>query len=192
MKIQWLKKIFCIAAFALLSAPSVLQAADQRKIPLDIYLIIDTSEGLIPARSEIIGWVNDQVIDRLLQEGDRLVIWSAGPAAKIIYTETIGSTKDKAKNELLNLDVSGSSADFSAALSDAASRAARENPDRNRISYTILVSSSAENLAPSLDDSNSLFRWSRAEKYSRWQVLVADPNIDQRVRQAAASYMNSR
>jgi len=192
MKTQFYRKLTCIVFFAVLLAPHLLPAADQRTIPLDLYLIIDASEGFRDARNETIAWINEQVIDRLLQQGDRLVIWSAGSSARIIHTETIGARKDEAREKLRNLEISGGRADFSGALRDAASRAARDNPNKARISYTMLVSGSAENLAPALTGNASLFRWSRAEKYARWQVLVADPNIDQRVRQAAASYMSSR
>ena len=192
MKTQFTFKLLCLFVLAVLLAPGFLQAADQRTIPLDMYLIIDTSEGFREARSETIAWINDQVIEKLLQEGDRLIIWSAGPSARIIHTETISAKKDEAKEKLRNIEISGKNADFSGALREAASRAASDNPGRNRISYTLLVSGSAENLAPALEGNPRLFRWSRAEKYSRWQVLVADPNIDQRVRQAAAAYMSNR
>ncbi|MCL2833965.1 MAG: hypothetical protein FWD78_12405 [Treponema sp.] len=192
MKTQFLRKILLMVSLGVFLTPFHLKAADQRTIPLDMYLIIDTSEGFRDTQSETINWINDQVIDRLLQEGDRLMIWSAGPAAQVIYTETIGAKKDDAKAKLLNLTISGRNADFSGALRDAASRAAKDNPDRKRISYTMLVSGSAENLAPALGGSGNLFRWSRAEKYDRWQILVADPNIAQRVSRAAASYMGTR
>jgi len=174
-------------------APCLLTAQERRSIPLDLYLIIDTSEGFQEARNETVNWLNEQVIDRLLMEGDRMVIWSAGSTARVIHSETVGTQKNEAKDKLRNIEISGSVADFSGALGDAASRATRENPRGDRISYTMIVSGSAENLAPSIEgNSSGIFRWFRAEKYSRWQVLVAGPNINQKVRQAAAAYMSSR
>ena len=186
-------RLMFILILAVLAAPGLLMAADQRTIPLDLYLIIDTTEGFREAREETVAWINEQVLDRLLQEGDRLVIWSAGTTARIIHTETIGAGKDDAKNKVRNLEITGRNADFTGALREASSRASQENPGGNRISYTLLVSASAENLAPSIETGSAgLFRWFRTEKYDRWQALVVDPNINQRVHQAAAAYMASR
>jgi hypothetical protein len=171
--------------------PVFVLAEDRRSIPLDLYLIIDSSEKFREIKDETTAWINEQIIDRLLQEGDRLVIWSAGDAATIIYAETIGASKDEAKNKIRNLEIQGRSPDFGSALQEATSRAAQGSA--SRISMTLLVST-AESLAPSLGGSSAgLFRWSRVEQYSRWQALVVAPsNLGEKVRRAAASYMNSR
>ena len=182
---------FLLWIFAVFMAPGLLTAQDRRTIPLDLYLIIDVSEGFRENRNETIAWINEQIIDRLLQEGDRVVIWTAGTEARVIHTETIGNQKNDVKDKLNNLEISGAAANFSGAMNEAASRASRENPGGNRISYTLLVSSSAANLAPSIGGSSSgLFRWFRTERYSKWQVLVAAPNIVQRARQAASAFMS--
>jgi hypothetical protein len=180
-------KTFLMVFLVLFLMPAFLKAEDGRTIPLDLYLIIDTSERFRENSSEILTWINEQVIDRMLQEGDRLVIWSAGETAGVIYSETIGAAKDEVKNRLQNLDIRGGNADFGGALRDAASRAARDSA--NRLSMTLLVSSSAANLAPSLGGTAGLFRWSRVEQYSRWQALVVAPAIDAQVRRAASAYM---
>jgi len=192
MKTNLALYIFLMGIITVFTAPQ-LRAADRRTMPLDLYLIIDSSEGFSEARDETVAWINEQVIDRLLQEGDRLVIWSAGPSARLIHSETVGARKDDAKNKVRNLEISGKTPDFTGALREASARANQENPDGKRISYTLLVSASAENLAPAIErGSAGLFRWFRTEKYARWQALVADPNINQKVRQAAASYMSGR
>jgi hypothetical protein len=181
-------KTFLMVFLVLFLMPAYLRAEDSRTIPLDLYLIIDTSERFRENSGEILAWINEQVIDRMLQEGDRLVIWSAGETSGIIYSETIGAGTDDVKNRLRNLEIQGRNPDFSSALREAASRAARDSA--NRLSMTLLVSSSAANLAPSLETGSAgLLRWSRVELYSRWQALVVAPAIDAEVRRAAAAYM---
>jgi len=185
------RRLFYLLIFAVILTPNI--RADTRKMPLDLYLIIDASEGFREAKDETVAWINEQVIDRLLQEGDRIVIWFAGTGARMIHSETVGARRDEAKNKIRNIDISGNNPDFMGALRDAASRASRENPDGKRISYTLLVSASAENLAPAIETSSAgLFRWFRTEKYARWQAIVADPGINQKVRSAAAAYMSGR
>ena len=187
-----IKSLLITCVLILFPVSSFLGAEDSRSLPLDLYLIIDASEGFLESKDETVAWINAEVIDRLLQEGDRLVIWSAGEKAAIIYSETVGAQKEEAKQKLLNLETNGKNADFAAAIREAASRSGLDETGRKRISYALLVSGSAENLAPALEGSSAgLFRWSRAEKYSRWQALVIAPNIGEKVRRAAADYMSS-
>jgi hypothetical protein len=191
MKTTKIKTLFFFVFLVLFLMPVQLWADDSRAVPLDLYLIIDTSERFRETSGEIISWINEQYIDGVLQEGDRLVIWSTGNTARIIYTETIGSGTSEAKDTLRNLEIGGANADFSGALREATSRAASDSA--NRLSLTLLISSSAENLAPSLGNGSAgLFRWSRVAQYSRWQALVVAPAIDAEVRRAAAAYMAGR
>lgn len=193
MKATYFRRFIRGWLFLLLLVPGFLWAADNRKLPLDLYLIVDSSRGFQGSKNETVAWINEQIIDRLLQQGDRLVIWSAGDAVKVIYSETIGAQKNDAKDKLKALETQGRNADFSGALREAFTRSGQDNSGGKRLSMTLLVSGSAENLAPSLEGSSaSLFRWSRAEEYSRWQALVVAPGIGEKVRQAAASYMSSR
>jgi hypothetical protein len=102
----------------------------------------------------------------------------------------MGPEKDEAKEKLINLEIEGKTADFTAAIFEAASRSGAGRDTADRINYTLIVSGSVENLAPALEGSSAgLFRWSRAEKYSRWQAFVVAPGISEKVHQAAASYM---
>ena len=186
------RKFISALAFLVILIPGLLKAEDLRSIPLDLYLIVDASEGFQRTREEAVAWINDEVIDRLLQEGDRLVIWSAGETARIMHSETIGSEKNEAKQKLENLEILGRSADISTAIREAVLRSQRDTgPDR--ISFTLMVGGSAGILAPALRGNTAgLFRWSKAVKYSRWQALVLAPGIGEDVRKAAAAYMASR
>ena len=174
-------------------APVFLQAEDRRSLPLDLYLIVDGSSMLKDAKDEAIAWINRDIVDGILQEGDSLTIWSAGDKAQLIYAEAIGARKDGVKEKLLSLDTSGRRADFTGALREAASRASRGAEDRKRLSITMVVSASAASLAPALEgNSAGLFRWYRVDEYVRWQALFVAPDIGDKVIRTAAAYMGGR
>ena len=172
----------------------LLNAEDKRSLPLDMYLIIDGSSSLESSKSETIAWINDQVIDRILMDGDKITIWTAGERARIIHSDTLSGAagKKEIKDKLAALETGGKAADFSGALSDVASRLSQSS-GQNRLPYTMLVTASAEGMEPALSGSSQgLFRWFRSEKYERWQVLVVAPDIGRKVQQTAAAYMSSR
>ncbi|MCL2232330.1 MAG: VWA domain-containing protein [Treponema sp.] len=190
MQITLLRKIFIV--FIFVGFMPLLNATDRRAIPLDMYLIIDGSSALEQSRSEIVAWVNEHVVDRILEDGDSITIWSAGDSARIIHSATIsGEAGIREVRETLGaLDARGGTADFAGALRDVASRTAQTG--RSRLSHTMLIAASAEGLHPALTGGAQLLRWSRSEKSARWQVLVVSPNIGGRVQQAAAAYMASQ
>ena len=171
---------------------SFLRADDKRGIPLDLYLGIDCSESITDVKNEALTWVSSKIVDRLLVEGDKVTIWSAGDRAQIIHNgEISGGGKQEIMDLLQNLVTNGKTADFPGALRDLAPRVSQT--DQNRLSYTVIVTSSAGGLESALTGSSqSLLRWSRSEKYSGWQVLVAAPDIAPNVRQAALNYMSSQ
>jgi hypothetical protein len=173
--------------------PNSLLADDKRVIPLDLYLVIDSSESINGVKDEALTWVYSNVVDRLLVEGDKITIWSAGDSARIIHNGEITASggKQEIRDLLQNLVTNGKGADFPGALRDLAGRVSQT--DQNRLSYTVLVTSSAGGLESALTGSSqTLLRWSRSEKYSGWQVLVAAPGIAPKVQQAALNYMSSQ
>jgi len=173
----------------------LLNAQDRRTIPLNMYLIIDGSSALERSRNEIVAWLNEQVVDRILMDGDNITIWAAGDSARVIHSATISGEagKREIRERLQTLDARGETADFSGALRDVASRLSQTASDRSRLSYAMLIAASAEGLQPALaGGGQQLLRWSRSEKSSRWRALVVAPNIGGRVQQAAAAYMSSQ
>jgi len=191
MQVSILRKIFLLAILA--GGVSMLDAQQRRSIPLDMYLIIDSSSALEQSRGEILSWIHEQVVDRILMEGDRITIWAAGDSARVIHSATISGDagKREIRERLQTLEASGQTPDFPGALRDLYSRLAQS--DRNRLSYSMLITASVMGLQPTLTgNAQHLLRWSRSEKSSRWQALVVSPNIGGRVRQAAAAYMSSQ
>jgi hypothetical protein len=186
------KRLFIILIF-LVGFSFFLKADDRRTIPLDFYLIIDCSESINTAKNDALAWVSSKVVDRLLIEGDKVTIWSAGDSAQIIYNGEISASGGKGEitDLLQNLVTNGKTADFPGALRDMALRVSQTS--QSRLSYTVIVTSSAGSLESTLiGSSQAMLRWSRAEKYSGWQVFVAAPDIAPKVRQAALNYMSSQ
>jgi len=170
-----------------------LSAEDKRVIPLDLYLVIDGSRALQSSKNDVVSWINDQVVENILMDGDKIAIWLAGENARLIYSETFSGQTGKTgiRDILTRMDISGGTADFSGALRDAASRASRT--PGGRLAVTMLITASAEVLEPAIAGSGQgMIRWFRSEKYERWQVLIVGPDLGKKVQQAAAAYMSSR
>ena len=162
---------------------SPVYGENTRSVTMDMNLIIDGSGALSNVISEVKDWVSG-TLDQLLVTGDRITIWSAGPAAKIVYSQTIQNDADReaAKKALRELSAEGDRADFSGALREAASRSPAA-----AITYTLLISASAAALSPALTGTQAnLMRFSRVESFRGWQTMVVGLNFDSKVRQAAA------
>ena len=186
-----IRKLYFLTVL-LIFLPVFLTAEDKRIIPLDMYLIIDDSSSMQASKNDAIGWINEQVIDRILADGDKITIWTAGDKAEINYSDTISGDAGKktVKDKLLAMGSEGKTADFTGALIDAASRISQT--PRDRLSYTMLITASAEGLEPVLTgNSPGNLKWFRSEKFQRWQVLVVAPDIGGKVQQAAAAYMRT-
>jgi hypothetical protein len=187
------KRRLFIILIILVGFISVINADDRRVIPLDLYLVIDCSESINSVKNDTFTWVYANIIDRLLVEGDKVLIWSAGDKARIIYNGDISASggKSEIRDLLQSLATNGESADFSGALKDLEPRVS--GTAQSRLPYTVLVASSAGKLESALaGSSRTLLRYSRSEKYSGWQILIAAPDIAPKVKQAAASYMSSQ
>jgi len=186
-------KRFFIILIVLVGFSSFLKADDKRSVPLDLYLVIDCSESINSVKGDVLAWVSSKIVDRLLIEGDKVTIWSAGDSARIIYNGEISASggKQEITNLLQNLVTNGKTADFPGALRDLAPRVSQTS--QNRLSYSVIITSSAGGLESALTGSSqSLLKWSRSEKYSGWQALVVAPDIAPKVRQAALAYMSSQ
>ena len=169
-----------------------LDAEDSRVIPMDYYLIIDGSQSFQGSKAGAISWINEQVVDRLLMDGDRVTILVAGDSAEVVFSGAVSGDKGAIKDNLANLSTTGRSADFSGALRNVNTRISGAGGGTGRLSYTMLITASADGLERAIaGDTQGLLRWFRTEKYEQWQVLIVAPDIGRRVNQAAAAYMNS-
>ena len=190
MKSNILKKLIILTI--LVNFMPLLSAEDKRTIPLDMYLIVDGSTALDTSKSDVISWIDRQVVDRILTEGDRITVLSAGNSAQVIYSETISAASGKGalKDKLKALNTGGKSADFSGAMREVLAKVAQT--PKERLACTMLITASAEGMEPAISGSSqNLLRWFRSEKYERWQVLVVAPDIGKKVQQNAQAYMSS-
>jgi len=186
------RRLFLILII-LVGFSSFLKADDKRVIPLDLYLVIDCSESINSVKNDAFDWVYSNVVDRLLLEGDKVTIWSAGDRAQIVHNGEISASggKEEIRDLLQNLATNGKSADFSGALLDLEPKVS--GTGQSRLPFTVLVTSSAARLEDALTGSSRpLLRWSRSEKYSGWQIIITATDIAPKVRQAAASYISSQ
>jgi hypothetical protein len=178
--------IIAILVMVVCGAFFPLFGADQRNTPLTVFLIVDGSQELSGVLNEVYSAISDGLVDGVLQNGDRLTIWSAGKTAQILYSETIKAANDKEniKTVLKNLPAQGDTADFAGALQNVSA----QKSDRN-IQIAMLVSASHTTLSPALLGTTAqMLRFSRVTEYTGWRVLVVAPDINERVRQAAAAY----
>ena len=189
MRNTQLKYIFCLVILVISLLP--LSAEDKRTIPLDMYLIVDDSTTMKNSKNDVFAWINEQVVDRIMADGDKITIFAAGDSARVIYSDDISSAgKTGIKGSFDSLNAEGKTADFSGALSEVNSRVSR-TPE-SRLAITMLISGSAEILEPAIaGNAQGLLRWFRSEKYERWQALVVAPNIGGKVRNATVAYMSS-
>ncbi|MCL2070301.1 MAG: hypothetical protein FWH19_04870 [Treponema sp.] len=166
-----------------------LEAQNARRVPMNLYLIVDDSAALQVSKNEAIGWVRENLLDQALMDGDRISIWAASDSSQMIYSETFSAaTRQQVLDRLQAMPMTSRSADFAGAMRDLSARTA-QSP--GGMTVIMLITGSAGGLAPALSGpQQELFRWFRSERYERWQVLVVNPDISQRIRQAADSFMN--
>ena len=186
-----IKKHLFLSFFLVFLIPA--GAENNRDIALDMFLIIDSSQAMETPKNEVISWLNDRVIDEILINGDSITVWAAGERAEIIYSDTISTdtSKSELRERIRNLNTDGRAADFTGALRELEPRVSGVPQDR--LAYSMLITSSAEGLVPLLTGTaQQIFRWSRSERYERWQVFIFAPDIGPRVQQAASAFLGAR
>jgi len=164
---------------------------DSQRPPIDINLIIDGSLSSASVKNEVTSWVCNR-IDQILNDGDNVRIWSAGAAARVIYSGFVNNAAEieTVKKSIRELSESQSGVDFSGALKEAANRASVLQ--NSSYSYTLLISASADALASVLSGPQAnLLRYSRVEEFPAWRAIVVGMNIDAKVKRAAAAFWGS-
>ncbi|MDR2398102.1 MAG: hypothetical protein LBD74_05000 [Spirochaetaceae bacterium] len=161
---------------------------DTRSIPLELFLIIDGSAALSSVQDEVVRWLHEQVVDRILREGDTFTVWLAREKGEAIFSERLRGVGDKAriKRVLQALPLQEGSVNFAVPIREATARSQRSSA----LTYTLLISGYASGPTPSLGgDAVGLLRFTRVEEFSGWRATVVGLGINSRVRQAAAAYM---
>jgi hypothetical protein len=179
-----------IGIFLLLGVSPLLRGAEPRTIPIDVYIVIDGSSAMERGRQDAVTWLCT-IVDGMLQQGDRLWIWTAAAQPVLIYSGTLGTDKNSTKTLIRSIQFQGDRADYRAALREA--QATLANQGGKRLSYTLLISGSGAKDPPSQEaESAGLLRYSRVESFSGWRVLTVGLDISPKVRQSSAYYMQNR
>ncbi|MDR2501170.1 MAG: hypothetical protein LBD37_08865 [Treponema sp.] len=162
--------------------------AGGRTIPLNMYIIIDGSSAFTRRKDAALAWLCEYAADTLLQEGDAVTVWLAAGQAQQVFAETITGQDDKErlKRVFQALKPAGRTANYSAALQEAAALEAAA--DREHIPYTLLVVAGQTSF-PVKPETAGLLRYSRTQNFTGWRAVVAALGIEGEVRQAAAALM---
>jgi len=159
-----------------------------RTIPIDVYIIVDSSSAMEKGKEEAVAWLCNTVIDTMLLQEDRIWIWTAGARPELIYSGSLG-TKEEAKRAIRSITFQGDQADYRGALQEAQALVGRSN----RTTYTLLVSGSGAKDPPTREaESAGLLRYSRVESFSGWRVLTVGLDFGPRIRRASEYYANRR
>ena len=178
-----------LGLFCLLTVyASSIWGANDRTIPIDVYIIVDSSSAMEKGREEATNWLCSTVIDGMLLQEDRIWIWTAGSGPELIYSGTL-ENKEAVKSTIRGIRYQGNAADYRGALQEAKTQAGKSS----RTSYTLLISGSGAKDPPSREaESAGLLRYSRVESFSGWRVLTIGFDLDTKVNRSSASNNNRR
>ncbi|MDR0402382.1 MAG: VWA domain-containing protein [Treponema sp.] len=165
---------------------------DSRDIPVDVYIIVDSSSSMEKGKDEAVNWLCGTVIDGIVRPGDSLSIWTAGAEPELIYSKTVSAeTKEEAKNLIKQIRFSGAAADYKGALNAVRARALAA--PGGRMAYTLLISGANPKDPPIKEaESAGLLLYSRVESFSGWKVFTVGLDLNARVRESAGAYMKNR
>ncbi|MDR2631421.1 MAG: hypothetical protein LBC60_10900 [Spirochaetaceae bacterium] len=185
-----MKKTIMVVFFLIILFPGLMTAEDRRTTPITMYLIVDGSESIKKGKNSAIDWLNEYIVDKILQEGDNLTIWIAAEKAEVIFSESLKETAQKETvKELLRRSVmaEGPSADYAAALRAALAR--EKSQSGQGISYTLLVTGTAGGSfrGNALGD---ILRYAKVQEFSGWRVQVVGLDLGSRVQKAVSDYMS--
>ncbi|MDR1505939.1 MAG: VWA domain-containing protein [Treponema sp.] len=186
------KKLFPTVCLLTLLTSAYGWGQNGRTIPLDVYVIVDSSTSMEKGQQEAVNWLCTTVIDGIVQNGDTLSIWTAGAKPELIYSKAVSAeTKEEAKKLVRQIRFSGSAADYKGALSEAQERSLA-GPG-GRMVYTLLVSGANPKDPPIKEaESAGLLLYSRVESFTGWRVFTVGLDIRSRVRESADSYMKNK
>lgn len=168
-------------------------AEDRRTEAIDAYLLIDRSAAMATSGPAAAQWLCDQVVDGLLQSGDRVTLWAFSEKSEKITEMTLSTpdSKEALKKAIRSVGGDSGTANFSGVLhAVAAMEAARI--DRNPIAYVLLASPLVrESAASGGNDAEAaaLLRFSRIEDHPGWKAVTLGLGLEHRARTAATLFI---
>jgi hypothetical protein len=176
--------LFCL----LVGITAPCRGDNARTIPLDVYIIVDSSSAMEKGKKEAETWLCAMVIDGVLLPEDRIWIWTAGEKPELVYSGGL-ENKEEVKAVIRSIQYTGDRADYRGALQEARTLAQKSG----RTTYTLLISGSGAKDPPSMEaESAGLLRHSRVENFSGWRVLTVGLDLGPKISRASAYYKNRR
>jgi hypothetical protein len=154
---------------------------------------MDATPAMNSVRREAIDWVCTSIVDGILQNGDRITLWSVSERPGELISQTISSSadKDSLKAIIQSIAEAPGPANYKLALGIAAERE-KKRTDRDRIFFTLLVGAYIEEM-----DANQgkvsyngidLLKYSRVLDFPGWKAIVVGLGLDDAINKAAAIY----
>jgi hypothetical protein len=172
--------------------PGLLFGGDVRTKGMDFYIIFDATILSSDKKAEAIDWVSANIVDKMLTNGDKLVIWSVSRQTEIVFNSQINGPEQKqeVKAVLQGLkSAQGGSSDYSGALSEASAMAMASS----RPVYALLISRNTVQSGSSQAGSlASLLRYAKTDNFSGWRAITVGLGIKNRVQRETAAFMNTR
>ncbi|MFP3089216.1 hypothetical protein LQZ21_02690 [Treponema sp. TIM-1] len=184
-----MKKTIRIMVFLLLLFPGFMAAEDRRTTPITVYLIFDGSEGIKNGKDSAVAWLNEHIIDKILQEGDNLTLWIAAEKPKVVFSESLSGAaqKETLKELLRSVTPEGPAADYAGALREALAR--EKSNARGGISYTLLVTGTSGGAFRG-NTAGEFLRYAKVQDFSGWRLQVVGLDLGPRVQKAVSDYMS--
>ncbi|MDR2101893.1 MAG: hypothetical protein LBP43_04915 [Treponema sp.] len=184
-----MKKTILGMIFLLFLFSGLMAGEDRRTTPITVYLIFDGSEAIKNGKNSAAAWLNEHIIDTMLQEGDNLTLWIAAEKPEVVFSGVLNGTaqKETVKELLRSVTPGGPAADYAGALREALAR--EKSKTGEGISYTLLVTGTAG--GPSRGNTaGELLRYAKVQDFSGWRLQVVGLDLGQRVQKAVSDYMS--
>jgi hypothetical protein len=167
-------------------------AEDRRRESLDMLVVIDGSAALKNVREAALNWFSERVVERILQDGDRLSVWIAGDQAELVFSGTFAGEESRKTllDRLRAVETARGDADFTGALRELSLREAAIQGSLPP--YILLITGTSGGFKPSPEGSaGRLLRYSRVEEFPGWRALRLAGSVGGRVRDAASAYLKT-
>ncbi len=192
MELDRIKTLVLVSLIFMLPL-SLCFGGDERSMPAEVYIIFDNSVSMKDSKDEAVAWINEHVLDQILQSGDSLTIWSVADKPVLEFSGTISSPEKigEVKKILSSITPKDITGNYRSAFEEL-QRKTIPNP-RYTLSYTILITGLSEKTTSlSGAEAVNILKYSRSKDFPGWKVMIIGLGLEQRVKTAAAAYMSSR
>lgn len=174
--------------------PLVLSfGADERSKPIEVYVMFDNSISMTDNGQKAAMWLSEHIRDKILQTDDSLTIWSIADEPVLEYSAVVGGSEsmEEIKTVLSSIESSGSTGNYAAAFRELKNKA--KSNAQYAHSYIILATGlSGQNASLFSAEAAEVLKYSRSIDFAGWKLMIIGFGIEQKVKAAAAAYMNSQ